>query len=154
VKFLVDAQLPPSLARWLREAGHEAEHVEDVGLREANDGAIWAHALRSGAVLVTKDEDFAARSALTAITPMIVWLRIGNTTNRALLTWIEPRLPGIAGLLAQGRCCHRAREPSRLGTILFSLPRAGSLPGVLAVPAREVIRVVEAALPGGFGDRR
>jgi predicted nuclease of predicted toxin-antitoxin system len=40
VKFLVDAQLPPALARWLREAGHEAEHVEDVGLREGSDSAI------------------------------------------------------------------------------------------------------------------
>mgnify|MGYP000092790926 CR=1 FL=1 len=102
MKFLVDAQLPPSLARWLQEAGHEAEHVDDVGLREANDGAIWVHALQVGAVIVTKDEDFAARSAQAATAPVIVWLRLGNTTNRALWTWIEPRLPGIAGLLAQG----------------------------------------------------
>ncbi len=101
MKFLVDAQLPPALARWLREAGHEAEHVEDVGLREANDGAIWAHALQSGAILVTKDEDFAARSVQSATAPVIVWLRVGNTTNRVLRAWIEPRLPGIAQLLAQ-----------------------------------------------------
>ncbi len=34
-----------------------------------------------------------------ATAPVIVWLRAGNTTNRALRVWIEPRLPGIAGLL-------------------------------------------------------
>ena len=34
MKFLVDAQLPPALARRLREAGHEAQHVEDIGLRD------------------------------------------------------------------------------------------------------------------------
>jgi predicted nuclease of predicted toxin-antitoxin system len=102
VRFLVDAQLPPSLARWLREAGHEAEHVEDVGLREGSDGAIWAYALRSGAVIVTKDDDFAARSAHASTAPVIVWLRSGNTTNRALRTWVEPRFPGITDLLAQG----------------------------------------------------
>jgi len=102
VKFLVDAQLPPALARWLREAGHEAEHVEDAGLREANDGAIWAHALHTGAIIVTKDEDFAARSVQTTTAPVILWLRVGNTTNRVLRVWIEPRLPGIAQLLAQG----------------------------------------------------
>ena len=101
MKFLVDAQLPPALARWLREAGHEAEHVEDACLREANDGAIWAHALQSGAIIVTKDEDFAARSAQAATAPLIVWLRVGDTTNRALRVWIEPRLSGIARLLAQ-----------------------------------------------------
>jgi hypothetical protein len=32
---------------WLREAGHEASHVEDAGLRDAEDGAIWAHALKT-----------------------------------------------------------------------------------------------------------
>jgi predicted nuclease of predicted toxin-antitoxin system len=101
VKFLVDAQLPPVLARWLREAGHEAEHVEELGLRDANDSAIWAHALRSGAIIVTKDEDFAARSVQSTTAPVIVWLRVGNTTNRVLRAWFEPRLPGIMQLLTQ-----------------------------------------------------
>jgi predicted nuclease of predicted toxin-antitoxin system len=44
VKFLVDAQLPPALALWLCEAGHEAQAVREAGLREAEDGAIWNHA--------------------------------------------------------------------------------------------------------------
>lgn len=56
--FLVDAQLPPALARWLCQQGHTAAHVEDVGLREAEDIAIWNHALSSGVIIVTKDEDF------------------------------------------------------------------------------------------------
>jgi predicted nuclease of predicted toxin-antitoxin system len=60
------------------------------------------HALQSGAIIVTKDEDFAARSVQATTPPVIVWLRIGNTTNRPLCAWIEPRLPGIARLLAQG----------------------------------------------------
>jgi predicted nuclease of predicted toxin-antitoxin system len=51
---------------------------------------------------VTKDEDFAARSAQSATSPVIVWLRVGTTANRVLRAWIEPRLPGIAQLLAQG----------------------------------------------------
>ena len=32
MKFLVDAQLPPSLAQWLCAAGADALHVEHVGL--------------------------------------------------------------------------------------------------------------------------
>jgi predicted nuclease of predicted toxin-antitoxin system len=99
---LVDAQLPLALAVWLREAGHEAEHVDDAGLREAEDAAVWAHALQGGVIIVTKDEDFAARSTKAASTPVIVWLRVGNTTNRALRAWIEPRLPGIVQLVAEG----------------------------------------------------
>ncbi len=40
MKFLADAQLPPALARWLVEAGCEAQAVREIGLREADDGAI------------------------------------------------------------------------------------------------------------------
>jgi len=64
LKFLVDAQLPPALALWLRHQGHEAQHVQDVGLRDAEDGPIQTHALSASAVIVTKDEDYAARAAL------------------------------------------------------------------------------------------
>ena len=78
MRFLIDAQLPPALAGWLREAGHEASHVEDDGLRDAENGAIWAHALKTGAIIVTKDEDFAARSIQTESAPMIVWLRVAT----------------------------------------------------------------------------
>ncbi len=102
MRFLVDAQLPPALARWLRAEGHEAEHVEEVGLQERSDRKIWEHALRTSAVILTKDEDFAARSAQVGAPPTIVWLRVGNSTNRALLAWIGPRMPGIEALLAQG----------------------------------------------------
>ena len=109
MKFLIDAQLPPALAVWLREAGHDAAHVEDVGLREAEDGPIWEHALQTAAVIVTKDEDFVARAARPSTTkpPVVVWLRVGNTTNSVLRTWFEPRLPGIVELVGQG---HRLVE--------------------------------------------
>jgi predicted nuclease of predicted toxin-antitoxin system len=53
VKFLVDAQLPPALARWLVEAGVEAQAVREIGLREANDTAIWRYAEEYGCVIVT-----------------------------------------------------------------------------------------------------
>ena len=57
MRFLVDAQLPPALARWLAAQGHEAEHVADMRMQAASDIAIWDHALASSAVIVTKDED-------------------------------------------------------------------------------------------------
>ena len=105
--FLVDAQLPPALVRWLREAGHEATHVEDVGLREADDAPIWTHALATAAVILTKDEDFADRAAREHSAPVIVWLRVGNATNRALLLWLAPRWPQVLAQLEQG---HRLIE--------------------------------------------
>jgi predicted nuclease of predicted toxin-antitoxin system len=59
VRFLVDNQLPVALAGWLRDQGHEAEHVLDIQLAQAKDNPIWLHAIKVGAVIVTKDEDFA-----------------------------------------------------------------------------------------------
>lgn len=42
-RFLIDAQLPPALARWLVAQGHAAEHVNDAGLDGADD-PIEVHA--------------------------------------------------------------------------------------------------------------
>lgn len=106
MKFLVDAQLPPALAGWLREHGHQAEHVEDAGLREAEDSPIWKYALAQNAIVLTKDEDFAARAGQMGQdrrAPVIVWLRIGNCSNRALREWFGPLLPDIAREIEAGQ---------------------------------------------------
>ena len=100
--FLVDAQLPPALANWLTQQGHTAQHVDDLALSNADDVVIWDWALSSEAIIVTKDEDFAARTARTMSGPVIVWLRIGNSTNRALLEWLEPRWTQVTELLDAG----------------------------------------------------
>ena len=76
MKILIDAQMPPALARWLREQSHEALAVREVGLREAEDGAIWDYARQTGAVILTKDEDFATRALQQPDGPVIVWLRV------------------------------------------------------------------------------
>lgn len=102
MRFLVDAQLPPALARLLAACGHQAEHVADIGLMEADDTSIWRHALLHEAVLITKDEDFPHRLRQGGSFPTVLWLRIGNTSRRALLTWFEPLLPDIETMIRQG----------------------------------------------------
>jgi predicted nuclease of predicted toxin-antitoxin system len=100
--FLVDAQLPPALVIWLQEHGHSAQHVDEVGLREAEDVDIWNYALSTGASVITKDEDFAERTTRTSGGPPIIWLRIGNSTNRTLIHWLLPRWQDILLLLKAG----------------------------------------------------
>ena len=103
MRFVVDAQLPPALARLPTSHGHQAEHVADIGMRDAEDSPIWAYALENGAVLVTKDEDFPHRlSQKPQRAPVVLWLRIGNTSRRALIEWFEPLVPKIEALLEQG----------------------------------------------------
>ena len=102
MRFVVDAQLPPALVRLLAAAGHQAEHVADVGLRDADDGVIWQYAIDQRAIIVTKDEDFAARSLRTDTGPVIVWLRVGNTSSRALSQWMTPLLSQIVDHVQRG----------------------------------------------------
>ncbi len=100
--FIVDAQLPPALARLLREEGHEAIHVTDIMLQDTDDGEIWTYAIENNVIVVTKDEDFPHRQIQSQVTPTIVWVRIGNTSRKALLAWFRPLLPTIEEHLAQG----------------------------------------------------
>jgi predicted nuclease of predicted toxin-antitoxin system len=102
VNFLIDAQLPPALASWLIQQGHTAAHVEGLGLHEAADVEIWHHAFNTGAIIITKDEDFAERTSRTTSGPVILWLRIGNATNQALMLWLLPRWGEILVLLDAG----------------------------------------------------
>ena len=102
MRFLVDAQLPPALAKWLGEHGLPATPVRDAGLRESDDGSIWNFATAGGWAVLTKDEDFVARCLGDPAAPPLVWLRIGNCTNRVLFAWLEPLLPEIKDRLSQG----------------------------------------------------
>ncbi len=102
MRFLVDAQLPPALARWLVDHGREASHVADLGMQAASDAAIWDYALRQGVVIVTKDEDFAQRKVLAQVGPTVIWIRLPNTRRRDLLVWFETALPEILLAIERG----------------------------------------------------
>ena len=102
MRLVVDAQLLPAMARLLCAHGHIAEHVADIGLSEADDSSTSHYALQHEAAIITKDEDFPHRLRQTAIAPVIVWLRIGNTSRRALLQWFEPLIPPIVHLIERG----------------------------------------------------
>ena len=102
MRFLVDAQLPPALARWLTVAGHASEHVLGCGLTTASDDVIWQHAVQTTAVLITKDQDFASRRALAQGPPAVIWIRFGNTRRRELLARMNAALPDILAALERG----------------------------------------------------
>ena len=79
----------------LRRAGHEADHVFDLGLLTANDIEIWRHAEKTGAAILTKDADFAAMRIHATSGPAVAWLRLGNVTNAELERALKTALPEI-----------------------------------------------------------
>lgn len=100
--FLVDAQLPAALARWLEASGYPAKHVSDIGKANSSDGEIWQLAISHPYVLITKDEDFAQRKILAHSSPSIIWIRIGNTRKQALLDRFAIAFPEIVDNLHCG----------------------------------------------------
>ena len=58
MRFLVDAQLPPTLSRWLGERGFAATPARELGLRDSDDGSIWNFATAGDWTVVTTRRGF------------------------------------------------------------------------------------------------
>ena len=71
-------------------------------MRDSSDTEIWNWAQANGAVIVTKDEDFAIFASLRTPLPQILWVRIGNTTNANLRERFATVWPSIVALLEAG----------------------------------------------------
>lgn len=59
MQFLIDADLPRPTAELIRNLGHNAIDVRDIGLGAAPDQTIAAYAQEHGLCLLTGDFDFA-----------------------------------------------------------------------------------------------
>ncbi len=103
MRFLVDAQLPPALAKWIADKGYSASAFRDQGLRNSDDVSIVNFSTASDWVVVTKDENIVERALGRKDGPRVVWLRIGNSTNRVLFAWLESLWSEVIRQLEQGQ---------------------------------------------------
>jgi predicted nuclease of predicted toxin-antitoxin system len=110
MRFVVDAQLPPALARALTSAGFPAVHVADIGLLTASDRAIWEFAASEHAAILTKDSDFAGLPRPGPSEVAVIWLRIGNTAREPLVQWLLPLMPEIVAALEAGEALVEIRR--------------------------------------------
>jgi predicted nuclease of predicted toxin-antitoxin system len=103
VKVWIDAQLTPSLATWMRTSLRiEATALSELGLRDAGDLEIFRAARDAGAVILTKDSDFVDLVLRHGAPPGIVWVTLGNTSNRILQEHLGSSWPRIARLILDG----------------------------------------------------
>ena len=98
MKFLVDENLPPRLAAWLNERGHDAVHVQDVRLTGQADKQLEALARSEDRVIITKDSDFEAPQAGLRV----LKLSIGNSSTQALLERLERSLLNAVARFGSG----------------------------------------------------
>ncbi|HWO16709.1 MAG TPA: DUF5615 family PIN-like protein [Solirubrobacterales bacterium] len=104
MKLLLDANLSPEVARLLREAGHDAIHVADIGLLTATDPEILQAAAKEERILLTADSDFGALLALGSLaSPSVLLLRSADHLRPAgQAELIAINLPSISPELAKG----------------------------------------------------
>lgn len=74
-RLLLDANVSPALAEALRRRGHDAVHVNDLGLRAAPDAIIFQRAVESGRAVVTHDDDYLRLLRGGARAPSVIHLR-------------------------------------------------------------------------------
>lgn len=99
----IDAQLSPTLARWISNSfGVQARSVRDLGLRNAKDQEIFHAARQEGIVVMSKDDDFVELVERLGPPPQVLWLTCGNTTNAWLKQVLAAEFPRAALLLQRG----------------------------------------------------
>jgi predicted nuclease of predicted toxin-antitoxin system len=104
VKFLIDNALSPALAVGLREAGHDAIHVRELGLHAEADGPIFDLAAKEERVLVSADTDFGAILATCHQTrpSLILFRRTLGRRSAAQLELLVKNLESIEEALVRG----------------------------------------------------
>lgn len=58
MKFLLDENISPKTADFLRELGHDVMHLRDINLKGATDEKVISYAIKHGLILITIDRGF------------------------------------------------------------------------------------------------
>ncbi|MEH2177648.1 DUF5615 family PIN-like protein [Nostoc sp.] len=102
MKFLVDAQLPVRLARFLKTSGYDTIHTRDLpGENATPDNEINAVSIQQNRILITKDVDFV-NSFLTVQQPYkLLLITTGNIKNSELESLFIANFQSVVELFKQ-----------------------------------------------------
>ena len=87
IEFWIDMNLPPKMAAWLKEGFQvSAKSFAELGYSEAEDAVVYLAAAKSGntIIITTKDIDFINLQNDIGHPPKILYLNVGNISNKQL----------------------------------------------------------------------
>ncbi len=99
LRFIVDTQLPPSLAIKLNDWGFDAIHTTtfDNG-HLLSDSNIRKIAIEQNRIIITKDTDFWEYYLVKNSPPKVFLLELGNISNKDLFHIIEANTQSLMEL--------------------------------------------------------
>lgn len=122
MKVVIDMNLSPSWAGFLRAAGFDAVHWSDIGPVDAFDSIILGYARRTASIILTNDLDFGAILAATnGKAPSVVQIRAGDLSVKAIGSQTIAAFNQAQAALAEGALM--TIDPNRFRLTL--LPLAG-----------------------------
>jgi len=100
MKFLVDAQLPVRLARFLQASGYDTLHTRDLPQQNAtSDTNINEIAIKQERVVITKDSDFVDSFMTIQKPSKLLLISTGNIRNSELEHIFKKNLSILVELL-------------------------------------------------------
>jgi predicted nuclease of predicted toxin-antitoxin system len=103
MNWLIDNNLPLALAEFLRQRGEACVHVLELGWGTADDIEIWERSAAAEQIVVSKDEDFLLLASRPGDTGRMLWVRLGNCRNAALLETFERAFADIVRAFESGQ---------------------------------------------------
>jgi predicted nuclease of predicted toxin-antitoxin system len=100
MRLLLDENLSESLVSRIAGTFPDISHVRKAIGTGATDLMIWEHARRTGAAIVTLDEDFQTLSMVRGAPPKVVWIDGHNPRTRDVAQLLIERHGRIASFLA------------------------------------------------------
>ncbi len=102
MKFIIDAQLPKSLAVFFSENGHEAIHTLDLpDKNKTTDNQITELAGKYGYIVITKDDDFLRSYFLRQQPAKLILVKTGNISNSKLFEIFSSYISQIEKILSE-----------------------------------------------------
>ncbi|MXW42053.1 MAG: hypothetical protein F4138_03490 [Acidimicrobiia bacterium] len=104
MKFLIDQNRSPHLAKLLRDAGHDAAHTSELGLERAEDRDLLLLAADENRIVVSGDTDFGTLLAMRrATSPSVILFRARHLPRAEhQVAVILQHLDEVANDLVQG----------------------------------------------------
>jgi predicted nuclease of predicted toxin-antitoxin system len=122
MRLLFDQGTPRSAAELLRQRGHDAIHLGELGQAAAEDPDILALAARESRILVTVDGDFHEMLALSgARAPSVIRVRIEGLRGDALVKLLVPILEEFTAELKNGAMVTVQRHRVRMRKLPIDL---------------------------------